>query len=158
MNFVGYFENICKTLKLTKDEFFFGRVTGLNYLEDMLRNMRSEKAFFLVEDVDDGVTTTTGSGYFDRKAIVIYILKSYAVNDQVEREEKLNECRQVRKKVQSRLIRDVQKIPELAYLNRKRMPYHELPGYFASGVCGFYMTIALDEPLDLRYNPDDWTD
>jgi hypothetical protein len=156
-NAVTYFEELGKKLKLTKDIYHFCRVTGLNYLEDILTNL-NKNAYLAVDDSDDGVTIRKGGAYFNRRAIVVYILKRYKISDQLDRETKLNETRVIRDKFQARLIKDSNEIEELFFLDKTRIPYKEFPGYFASGVCGCYFIITIEEPKELTINASDWTD
>jgi len=155
-NAVAYFENLQKKLKLTKTGYKFCRVTGINYLEEILSSSPGEKNFFAVDDTDDGVTIRKGSGYFQRRAIVIFLLKNFDVINQIDREIKLNETRLIRNQLVSKLLRDSNEIQDLLYLDKMRIPYKEVPGFFANGTCGIYFIITLEEPVSLIFNTDDW--
>jgi hypothetical protein len=155
-NAVTYFENLQKKLKITKTDYKFCRVTGLDYLEGILSASAATKNFIAVDDSDDGVTIRLGGGYFQRRAIVVFILKKYAINSQSDRETKLNEARTIRDKFVSRLIKDSNELEELYFLDKNRIPYKEVPGYFASGTCGLYFIITIQEPVSLVHNSNDW--
>lgn len=154
-NAVTYFKGLGDTLKLTKDTYHFCRVTGLNYLEDVLNNV-NKTAYLAVDDSDDGVTVKRGGGYFNRRAIVVYLLRKYKLQDQEDRETKLNETRAIRDKFQARIIQDSNETEGLLYLDKSRIPYKEIPGYFASGVCGCYFIITIEEPKELTIDANDW--
>lgn len=156
-NPVAYFRKIKNTLKLTKGKYFFGKCTSLSNVEDLLDKQKKYKDFLILQYVSDGITVSSGSGFFDRKTCVLFILRKYKLQDQADREEKLAECRLIQAKIESKLLKDSREIESLFYLNKQRMPYFELPGFFAAGTCGLYMVIGWDDPKDLCYNADDWT-
>ena len=154
-NAVSYFENLKNSLKLTKD-YTFCRVTGLTYLEDVLAKFTKTISFFGVDDSDDGVTIQKGGAWFNRRAVVVYLLKKYKFQNQENREEILNEIRPIYQKLLTRLIKDSNNMPDLYYWDKRRIPYHEVPGYFAAGTTGIYFIITIEEPIELCYNGDDW--
>lgn len=154
-NAIAYFENKAKTLKLTKDDYHFCKVTGQNYLEGIL-NSPNELKFFAVNDVDEGVTIQKGAGYFNRRQVIVYILQKFDIKNLDDREIKLNETRLIMRKLQAKIIKDSNEIAELCYLDKKRIPYKELPGYFVFGTCGVYFFLTLDEPVELISNDDDF--
>ena len=155
-NSVPYFENLCNQLKLTNGKYHFCRVTGLSYLEEVLTNLKSKNAFFAVDDSEDGVTVRNGGVYFNRRSITVFILKKYKFQDQSDRETALHETRAIREKIVSRLLKDSFEISEMFYLNKERIPYHEVSGYFSAGTTGVYFIITIDEPVNLCYVTDDW--
>ena len=155
-NAVPYFENISNKLKLTAGKYHFCRVTGLGYLEDVLANMKTKNAFFAVDDSDDGMTIRKGGAYFNRRSVVVYILKKYNFLRQDEREAVLQETRAIREKITSRLIKDSNEVEEMYYLNKDRIPYHEVSGYFAAGTAGVYFIVTIEEPVNLCYDASDW--
>ena len=155
-NPVTYFKNLKETLKATNNNFFFGKSTSLSHLEDLLNNQRKHENFFIVQHVADGVTVSSGSGFFDKKSCVVFILKKYNIHDQDDRDTKLQECKQIQRSIESRLLIDSKKEQPLFYLNKQRMPYYELPGFFAAGTCGLYMVVSWEDPKDLCYDSTEW--
>lgn len=155
-NAVDYFENLNGTLKLTKGIFTFCRVTGLNYLEDIISAQKSATAYLAVDDSDDGMTICQGGGFSNRRSVVVYILKKYDFKSQPDRESKLNDCRLIHKKLLSRLIKDSNEVDDLVYLDKNRIPYHEVEGMFVAGTTGIYFIMTLDESIDLVYDGNDW--
>ena len=153
---VQYFTNLNSRLKLTRDKYVLCRATGLANLEDLINNSQKHQNFTVVDDSDDGVTIRRGGGYFNRRSVVVYILKKYKFKSQEDRAEKLTEVRQVYSRFLSRLLRDSNTLPELSYLDKTRIPYHEVPGFFAAGTAGLYFIITLDEPVDLQFVEEHW--
>jgi len=155
-NAVTYFENLNKKLKLTVDnKYKFSRVTGFEYLEDILDDLK-QPAYLAVDDTDDGVTVREGAGYFVKRVITVFILRRYKVGDQADRESKLAETRLIRNKLTARLIKDSNTNDDLMYLDKTRFPYKEVPGYFAAGTCGIYFFVTVKEPTDLCDVANDW--
>ena len=155
-NSVAYFENSNNTLKLTKGKYTFCRVTGLNYLEEILSNIKGSTAYLGVDDTDDGVTIQQGGAWFNRRSVVVYILKKYKFGDQKDREEKVSETRLIHKKLLAKLIKDSGSVDDLMYLDKTRFPYHEVPGMFAAGTCGIYFIVTLNEPIELIFDASDY--
>ena len=155
-NAIAYFETVNNSLKLTKDKYTFCRLTGLNYLEDILANIKGSTAFLGVDDTDDGLTIQSGGGWFNRRSVVVYILKKYDLKSQTDREEKLNETRLIHKKLLAGLIKDSGTLDDLMFLDKSRFPYHEVPGMFAAGTCGVYFILTLNEPTELIYDATDY--
>ena len=153
---VEYFKNINTRLKLTRGKHAFCRSSGLANLEDLLNRLTKFQNFTVVDDSDDGVTVRKGGGYFNRRSVIVYILKKYNFKSQEDRSEKLNQVREIYSRFLTRLLRDSNTMDELAYLDKTRIPYHEVPGYFVAGTTGLYFIITIDEPVDLQYDNDDW--
>ena len=152
----AYFENCNSKLKLLVDnKYKFSRVSGFEYLEDILSDIK-QPAYLAVDDTDDGVIVRDGAGYFLKRVITVFILRRYKVSDQVDRETKLAETRLIRNKLTARLIKDSNNLDELMYLDKSRFPYKEVPGYFAAGTCGIYFFVTIKEPTDLCEKADDW--
>lgn len=151
-----YFGNCNSKLKLCVDnKYKFSRVSGMEYLEDILDDLK-QQAYLAVDDTDDGVTVREGAGYFVKRVITVFILRRYKLSDQVDRETKLAETRLIRNKLTAKLIKDSNTMAELMFLDKTRFPYKEVPGYFASGTCGIYFFVTIKEPTDLVHKADDW--
>ena len=151
-----YFENCNSKLKLCVDnKYKFSRVTGIEYLEDVLGDLK-QPAYLAVDDTDDGVTVREAAGYFVKRVITVFILRRYKITNQSDRETKLAETRLIRNKLTAKLIKDSNSMDELMYLDKTRFPYKEVPGYFASGTCGIYFFVTVKEPTNLCHQADDW--
>lgn len=160
-NSVLYFKKATEKLKLAVDNGYkFSRVTGFEYLEDILDDIK-QPGYIAVDDTDDGVIVREGGGYFRKRMITIFILRRYKISDQSDRQLKLDETRLIMDKFTARLIKDSndsEKNSELLYLDKTRFPYKEVPGYFAAGTCGVYFFVTIKEPTNLVDNPNDWND
>lgn len=150
-----YFENIQKTLKLTKDTFRFGRVSGINNLEDVIADMKV-KNWIAVDSSEDGAIVRPSNGFFDRRSIVVFVLMRYNIAKQEDRVARVADCKAIYRKMVAKLLKDSTTIDELTYLDRSRIPYHEVPGYFATGMTGIYFVVTINEPTALVYDSTDY--
>lgn len=157
-NAYDYFGQICNEHKITRNGAYkFTRVSGLTYMEEVLANMRKERAFFAVDDTNDGQTYRVGGGWMDRRVYIVYILKRYKQNDMQEQHQALAECRKVYDALISRIIRDRSVLSQQgAVVDVSRFPYYELEGYAIAGCTGLYTLITIDEPKSLCYNVHEW--
>ena len=156
-NAVDYFKELAWHLNMTRAKYAFCRVTGLNNLEDILAKQTKYKAFIAVEDNQDGATIRrNGGGYFNRRSVVVYILKKFDTKSQISRETALNETRLIYQKMIAKLISDSSKLDDLVYLDKTRISFHEVPGMFAAETCGLYFLITLDEPISLISDENDF--
>lgn len=56
-------------------------------------------------------------------------------------------------------MRDSQLLQEnLTYLNADDIRSNEIGGTFLNGCTGLYFQLSVDEPTELCYNPEEWTD
>jgi len=155
-NAVDYFETLNGKLKATQGKYKFCRVSGLNGLEDILTNFSAANAFMAIDDTDDGATLQIGGGFFNRRSFVVYVLKKYDINNMVEREAVMNETRGIYTDLISKLILDQQNVSELAFLDKTKVSFYEVPGYFAAGTTGLYFIFSVDQPVDLVFNQANW--
>ncbi|HEY6915149.1 MAG TPA: hypothetical protein VI413_10775, partial [Paludibacter sp.] len=128
----------------------------LSHLEDILTNQRNSTAFLAIDDTDDGVTIKRGGGYYNRRAIFVYVLKKFNTKSQEDREEKVAETRLIHKSLLSKLIIDKNSVDGLMFLDENRIPYHEVPGMFVAETCGLYFSFTIEEPTNLVYDANDW--
>ena len=155
-NSVQYFDNATSKLKLTKNLYKYKKVSGIRNLEEVISDRVNDK-FIAVDDTDDGNTFQgAGGGWFKRRTVIVFILQKYDIKNMQDRETKLNECRVIMNRFQSKIIADAQELEELLYLDKSRMPHYELDDYFANGCTGLYFMISINEPTDLIYNANDW--
>lgn len=151
-----YIRSLANTLLITKNKYRFCRISSIDHLEEVLSNSK-EKAIVAVDDTDEGITMQSpGGSYFNRRSVVIFILQQFKNKDFDDRVLKMNEIRTVYNRFLSKIIIDSYTVPEIKFIDRDRIPYHELPGIFAIETCGLYFTLTFDEPTDLVYNAQEW--
>lgn len=156
----NYFEDLCKKNKITSSGGYkFCRVTGLSNMEEVITNFRKEKAYFCVDDTAEGTNIKKGGSYWDRRSYTVFLLKKFPLNEMDKQHSALKECRTVHKQILKKLIKDRARLEnEMTYLQIDHVPYHEIPEYFISGCTGLYFIITVDIPIDLCYDPDEWTE
>lgn len=155
----AYFEKeVRDRMKLTVDGGYkYSRVSSMQHLEEVIDGFRYHKAFFAVDDTEDGFTFQAGGGYMDRRTIVVYVLKQYQDRNMESQREALDECREIYKRVLKKLIRDKSRLEnEMVYLVTDRIPYNEIPGIFANNCTGLFFTIPVNIPTDLSYKSEEW--
>lgn len=161
MNFdvYTYFTEIAKKLKASKDNGFHPcKVSGLANMEEVIAGFKGKKAYFAIDDTNDGITYKgNGGGYFDRKQYIVYLLYKVPQNNMDAQHIGLNICRTIFHSICTKLIKDRQKLAnEMTYLDTTRIPFYELEGYSIAGCTGLYFMITVDQPINLCYNADEW--
>lgn len=153
-----YFENLTNSLKLTKGKYISCEVSGIDNLEGVLEKSKRNKYFVAVDDTASGQTVFKDGAYWDRRPVTVFILAKFDYPNMVKRRPKLEETKLIHKKFLSKMIKDrLDFESNLTYLRvNEKMPYHEIPGFFAMGCTGIYFTFAVDNPLDLRHDANDW--
>lgn len=159
-NFDGYayFAQLCTKNKLSlQEQFKFCRVTGLGGMEEALANLKRERCFFCIDDTTDGATIRRSGGFYKRRVYTVFLLKRYKFGDMSAHRDALNVCRQLFDQIVSRMLIDKDKLDsDLIYMNTDRIHFREMEKYFLSGCAGIYFMIDVDEPLDLRYEAEEW--
>lgn len=161
MNFdaFDYFSSICNTLKKSKDNGYYPcKVSGLANMEEVINAYQTQKAYFAIDDSNDGqIFKASGGGFFVRKMYVIYILKKFAFNNMDQQKEVMQECREIYHSVCKKLIKDKSLLAnEMIYLNTERIPFYEMQGYLIAGCAGVYTMITIDTPINLCYDAAEW--
>lgn len=156
-----YFKDMAQRNRLCIEKGFeVGSCTGPESIETVLAEFRSKGYFVLVDDTNDGNMTSNGSGRFMRRVYTVFILAQYKWDDLKERRDKLELCRRIYRQFISRALRDRRKFDDegRVFLNVDNIFYREMGRYAMNGVTGLYFMIENDEPTDLIYEKDDWTD
>jgi hypothetical protein len=154
-----YFKSICETNKLLlSGKYQFCRVTGLSNMEEVIQKFQSAKAYFCIDDTDDGTLLSNhGSGFFERRSHTIFILKKFPYNNMEQQHNALTECRAIFRQIMKKLIHDRQKLLDsMTYLRLDSTPWHEFPGFVISGCTGIHFEVTIDIPVDLCYNGNEW--
>lgn len=154
----AYFQDIRDKNKLAAyGNYKFSRVTGLSNMEEVIAGSRKEKAFFCVDDTEDGVTLKKSGGYFQRRSYTVFVLKKYKSLDMGDQHDALLECRKIYEQVLKKLIKDKDILENsMVYLLNDRIPFHEIPGHYINGCTGLYFIVTIEIPTDLRYQADEW--
>lgn len=154
-----YFQTIHSTLKATKDDYYFARVSGLSHLEQVIQNMKAQKKFFAIDDTDDGVTFEGGgSSFYERRTYTVFLLLYYgAVNDIEKRNTQINEAREIYRQILSKIIHDKHRSTTagLEQLITDNIKFDTIPNLM-NGYCGLFFSIDVENPVNLAYNETQW--
>jgi len=154
-----YFSRICSGNKLAAaEQFHFCTCSGVAALQGVLEQFRTKKAFFCLDDTNDGTLFQgRGGGWYKRRTFTVFILHSYDFKSMPSYRGALDVCRLLFLQVVSRLILDERDAGnELVYLHVDNILSRELGRSLANNCTGLYFMIDVDEPVDLRYNADQW--
>lgn len=155
----SYFTDIATKLKVAKDQQFYPcKVSGLSNMEEVIVSLRDKKAYFAIDDTNDGMLFKGGGGgYYERKMYVVYLLYKIPVNNMDAQHKALNICREIYHSVCTRLLKDKRRLEnEMTYFDTSRIPFYELEGYAIAGCTGLYFMVTVDQPRNLCYNEDEW--
>jgi hypothetical protein len=156
----SYFEEICRSNKIAAaGEYRFCRVTGISNMEEVIQHFTAAKAYFCIDDTEDGNLLHVENGPVERRQYTVFLLKKFPYGNMEKQHAALNECRQIYRQTVKRLLRDRHRLAnEMTYLHMERIPFYEIPGYFISGCTGLYFMITVDIPTELCYDSDEWND
>lgn len=160
---VNYLLSLAKANRLAKENgFFAGVCSDLHGIEPMMQEYQTKANFIMVMDTVDGSMTGGRPGWFNRRVYTVAIVARYRWDDTAERQEKMRLCREIYRQTLSRLINDRDdfeygdEMP--VYLRTDNMAYREMEPYSMAGATGVVFTLRVDEPADLEYNGDEWTE
>lgn len=133
--------------------------SGINYLEGMLQQYRTASNFICTSDVCDEATFQRSGGWFKRRSVMVFLLMRYRVGDEAARRARMDDCRELLRQIQSRLVYDNQRLAtEDLYLNLDALRSSEIGGVFLNGCTGLYFMLSVDEPASLEYDINEWED
>lgn len=157
-DFPSYVLSLCAANRLCRREGFrFRTCSGLGQLQGVLDSLRSASRFVVADDVCTGETVRRGGAFFQRRTFTLFLLSRCRFGDEADRRRALALCRELRRQLQSRLVRDSVRLEdELVYLHVDQMPSTESGEHLAAGCAGLYMMVTVDEPLDLCYREEEW--
>lgn len=151
---ITYLQQLHTELNLLVDKYKFAKVSGINALEEVLENSRRNQYFFAVDDSQDGTTFRSGGAYFERRPYTVFILGKADYGDMDKRGEVLEEAKTIYRHLMSRFIIDKPTIP---VLDMERIRFYEVPPAFATGCSGLYFIFNVENPVNLVYDEEAWT-
>lgn len=159
-NIEAYFADMCTRNRLAADNGFrFCTCSGIETLQGPLDRFKRDNAFFCIDDTNDGAMFLgRGGGWYKKRTFTVFILHRYTFRDESDRAEKLGLCRRLFRQVMSRIIIDADDLQnELIYLHTDNVMSRELGQYFMNGCTGLYFMLDVSEPVDLRFDAEEWT-
>lgn len=157
-DFSSYIARITAENKLCAERGFqHTTCSGIASVEGVLERMRSARAIVCSSDVCQEGTVQRSGGYFRRRLFTAYILHRYDSRDRASAQVALQTCREVFRQFHSRFLHDEPELRgELNYLRTEDVRTHEFGADMFNGFAGLSFLIAIDEPADLQYRPNEW--
>lgn len=157
-DFHRYLSQITQQNRLARQHHFtFHTCTGINHLDSVIEAHARQKAFIVSDDICDQSTHRRGAGYFKRRILTAYILMRTHPTDTKDQAKKLTTCREILRQIQSRLLHDsTQMARDGLIVDLSDIRSREIGGLFLADTTGLYFMIAVDEPTELVYHPEQW--
>ena len=155
----AYFTGLCRKNRMARELGFFPcSCSGIESLQGPLDNFREGKAFFVIDDVNEGkMYQGRGGGFYKKRTFTIFLLHRHEFGNEADRLAKLAICRQLFSQISARMLLDSRKLKsDLTYLGIDNILCRELGKYFLNGCTGLYFMIDVEEPVDLVYDPEEW--
>lgn len=155
-----YFADLCdRNLLARVAGFKFCTCSGIESLQGPLDRFRTDSAFFCLDDTNDGaIFQGRGGGWYKKRTFTVFLMHRYTLRDEQGRAFALSRCRDLFRQLVSRLLVDADDLQnELVYLHTDNIFSRELGQYFLNGCTGLYFMIDVSEPLNLKYDKDEWT-
>lgn len=154
---VDYFRELASKSVLARDGGFkFVRVSGLAALEEVVANMRKEKAFIAIDDTAEFTSSDSGSGYFEHKIYTVFFLHRFAVNDMDDSKRVMKLCKMLCRSFKSKLLVDAEKLKDALVYIDDDFNGRDIGNALLNGVTGMYMTFSFGLPEDLTLNEEEW--
>lgn len=108
----AYFRKLCDANRLARAESFrFCTCSGIESLQEPLQRFARDKAFFCVDDINDGsITRGQGGGFYKHRTITVFLMRRYTFNDEPSRLHALSVCRRLMNQLLSKLIVDAEDV------------------------------------------------
>lgn len=154
-----YFSDLCGRNRLAKESSFqFCTCSGIESLQGPLDRFKTAKAFFCLDDTNDGqMFQGRSGGFFKKRTFTVFIMHRYTLRDEADRMRALGLCRDLFLQIMSRMLIDRDDLSnELVYLHTDNVLSRELGQYFMNGCTGLYFMIDVSEPVDLKYDESEW--
>lgn len=155
----SYFQRLCETNKFAKSNgFLFCTCSGIESLQGPLQHFRDSKAFFCFDDTNDGAMFQgKNGGWFKKRTFTVFIMHKYDIKNEFSRTVALELCRELFRQICTKMLVDEDDLGnEMVYLHTENIMSRELGQYFLNGCTGLYFMIDVSEPVNLKYNPDEW--
>ncbi len=158
-DFIEYIKELITSNKLARQKGFEATTcSGINYLEGMLEQYQTTANFVCTADTCQESTFQQSGGWFKRRVYTVFILARHEYGNMEDYASKLALCRELFRQLQSRFLRDSELLQTcLLYLHTEDIRSNELGATFLNGCTGLYFMLSMDEPTDITYNPEEWT-
>ena len=159
-DFIEYIKSLTAANKLATDKKFQPvTCSGINYLEGMLEEYQTTANFICTTDTCQETTFQQSGGWFKRRVYTVFILARHEYGNIEDYNQKLTLCRELFRQLQSRFLHDSELLQtQLLYLITADIRSNELGATFLNGCTGLYFLLSMDEPTNIAYDPNEWTE
>lgn len=157
-NLYTYFGGLTEQNNLCQQHGYrFVTCSGIEALEEVLDNYKNTSHFVCLDDSNDANIFSEG-GWFKRRTITLFFLSRFSFKDQKSRVAQVDICREIYRQFLSRLINDRYLFEDnLIYARLDNIYTRDINSSAMGDICGMYMMVYIDEPIDLTYDDSLWT-
>lgn len=160
INIAELFERLIQKNRLAQQHHFhFTTFTATRDIEGVLAALRQESSIFAISDLTESKTyQSQGGAWFNRRIASAFILMRYRPKSRSDQAAQLGVCRELLRQIHSRLLMEQIETNSLARVDTETLDYRELGAHFLDSATGIHFQMAIDEPIALCYNPQEWSD
>ncbi|MBD5258475.1 MAG: hypothetical protein HDS52_07305 [Barnesiella sp.] len=152
----SFFERLTKNNRFAKENgYVFEKVSSLEGFHGALDSMTTTTAIVAVSDTSNGGLDLENTPH-TRRVKTVFLAKRHAVDNMTDREECMDNMRELFRQFMSVLILEKIRLEEHNIIIDPRISFTEIDRYFFTGCACAYFQIAIDTYTDLTYNPDEW--
>ncbi len=157
---IAYFEEMAtKNKKASEEGFLPVVISSPDNLEGLFEEYRDNDRFVAISDTNTGnLASVDGAyGFSKRRSYTVFILAAYEHDNMDDRQAMLDLCRTIFNQFVSKIIADKYTYQEkMMYFDTHTIPNQELGRYYLNGLTGLFFTLAVQEPVDLIYDANEW--
>lgn len=110
------------------------------------------------ETSDGQMREGRSGGYFRHKVYTVFIMLRANIKSEADKKAKLDICRNIRDQFYSRLITEQDELEAAtSYIFQQSIQERDTPTFTLDGSVATFFQLEFDIPVDLRYNPEQWT-
>lgn len=168
-NAITYFRDVATRMKAighTPGSPRFFRASNVMQLQELLQSLAvaSYPALVIFDKRDGRFEDQNSNNLVDRQYYQLLILKPAGIEDSDQRQQAIDECFAIIRRIISRMTRDwltanrgLPDVHGLRNLDRGSMYYNSI-GPLVDNLFGMELVFTLREPVDTKFNADDWAD
>lgn len=156
---IGYFKQIAQKCRACTG-YTVTECSGPMGVEGVMQNFRKSSSFVMVDDTTVGSTTMNkAGGAFDRRTYTVFLIKQHTRDSMDDYEACMEELRGIYRLFLSRMVRDRSELDLHDVYLLTHSIYYKEPGPMGfNGAAAIYFMVSIDEPVDLEYDAQQWSD
>lgn len=159
-NLYNYISGLLARNRLaTAEGFTLRRVSGLAGLEEVVADVATSNIVAVDMTTDGNIHESRGGGFFAKRVHTVFILKRWKYPDMESLDNALKSCRRLMNQMISEMLTSRRAgRGEMTYLNESSIVWREMSPDISTHLTGLYFMLEFDEPTDITYSDDDWSD